>query len=105
MAFAEQTDLPVFQIDIIQIHANQFCKAHPAVQKQHDHAVVPLRKVALGLRAFQQIHGLFRRQILWKNLVLFWRVDRRCRVALELVDLIDKVIIEAVQAGQPTGGR
>ena len=53
VAFAEQPDLPLFQVDVAKVHPDQFCQTHPAVQKQHDHAVIPFREIALMLGAFQ----------------------------------------------------
>ena len=63
VALAEKPDLPLFEVDIAQIHAHKLRKPHPTVQKQHDHAVIPFREIALVLGAFQQVHGLLCRQI------------------------------------------
>ena len=105
VALAKEPDLPLFQVDIAQIHAHQLRKSHSAVQEQNHHAVIPLRKIALILRALQQIHGLFRCQVFGQDLILLGRLDGGGRVLCQLIDLIDQIIIKAVQAGQPPGGR
>ena len=105
MALAEQPDLPLFQINVIQVHAHKLRQTHAAVQEQDHHAVIPLREIALGLGAFQQIHGLFCSQVFGQDLVLFGRFDRSGRVGIQPVDLIDQIIIKAVETGQPPGSR
>ena len=53
MAFAEQADLPLLQINVSKVHAYQLRKTHTAVEKQHHHAIVPLREIALGWNYFK----------------------------------------------------
>ena len=89
MAFAEQTDLPLFHVDVTEVHPHKLRKTHPAVQKEHHHAVIPLGEIALGLGAFQKVHGLLCRQVLGKDFILLGRLDGRCRVLFEQVYLID----------------
>ena len=96
MAFAEQTDLPLFHVDVTEIHPHKFRKTHPTVQKEHHHAVIPLREIALSLGAFQQVHRLFCGQIFGQDFILLGRLDGRCRVLFEQVYLIDQIIIKAV---------
>ena len=103
VALAEQPDLPLFQINVIQVHAHKLRQTHAAVQEQDHHAVIPLWEIALGLGAFQQIHGLFCSQVFGQDLVLFGRFDRSGRVGIQPVDLIDQIIIKAVETGQPPG--
>ena len=105
MAFAEQTDLPLFHVDVTEIHPHKLRKTHPAVQKQHHHAVIPLREIALGLGAFQKVHGLLCRQVFGKDFILLGRLDGRCRVLFEQIYLIDQIIIKAVETCQPPGRR
>ena len=104
MAFAEQTDLPLFHVDVAEVHADKLRKTHPTVQKQHDHAVIPLREIALMLGAFQQLHGLLRRQVFGQDFILLGRFDGSRRVLRKAVDLIDQIVIKPMQAGQPPGG-
>ncbi len=105
MAFAEQTNLPLFHVDVAEVHADKLRKTHPAVQKQHDHAVIPLREIALGLGAFQKVHGLLCRQVLGKDFILLGRLDGCRRILFEQVYLIDQIIIKAVETCQPPGRR
>ena len=53
VALTEQTDLPLFHVDVTEIHPHKFRKTHSTVQKEHHHTVIPLGKIALGLGAFQ----------------------------------------------------
>ena len=105
MAFAEQTDLPLFHVDVTEIHPHKLRKTHPTVQKQHDHAVIPLGKIALGLGAFQKIHGLLCRQVFGKDFILLGRLDGCRRILFEQVYLIDQIIIKAMETCQPPGRR
>ena len=105
MAFAEQPDLAVFQINIVKIHSYQLGQTHPTIQEQHNHAVISFWKIALCLRAFQKFNGLFRCQVFGQNFILLGWMDGGCGVRIQPVDLIDQIIIKAVQTGQPPGGR
>ena len=80
MAFAEQANLPLLQINVSKVHAYQLCKTHTAVEEQHHHAVVPLREIALGLGALQKRDGLLCRQVLGQYFILLGRTDSRRRV-------------------------
>ena len=104
VALAKQPDLPSGKVDVLHIHAHQLRQAHPAVQKQHGHAVIALGKIAGSPGGLQQGPGLVGGQILGQDLVQLGRADRRSWVLFQAACVVDHVVVKSVKAGQPPGG-